>query len=411
MVERVAGRHRDRRAFVDRHAAVADDAGERAQPGDLARRARRRCRSRSGCARRRCSRGRSSICCGSSGAATNQPSVSRPSGVRTPVTCAAAPGRHPLENLGDDRLPLALGAGLVAHDVLEREGVDHEAELGHPERPFRPSAAGSPRAPAGTVRGHESDALDHRGAPPHPRPVPRPDGARVRRTGPLDRLLRDEPHLRTASPSKGACSKRPIAPGRPYGLTVTGDALRVVIGDAHDGGRRRPLHPPLHHGQGLQDPKRSACPDGTGSFLAYDGDRLYLSQRDNQVILELDESGDGAADDPGAAPDHRDGGRGRPLLPRHDGEPRSRRLPALVSGRAQRAARSARAGVDRRSPRAAWASTARSSGRTAAPRTRSSRSPSPIDRTRVNAGHPRSRRSKRDASRDRRSSVRAVLER
>ena len=36
------------------------------------------------------SRGRDSICAGNSGAATNQPSVVRPSGVRTPVTCAAA---------------------------------------------------------------------------------------------------------------------------------------------------------------------------------------------------------------------------------------------------------------------------------------------------------------------------------
>ena len=36
------------------------------------------------------SRGNSTSCCGKSGAATNQPSVSRPSGARTPVTCTAA---------------------------------------------------------------------------------------------------------------------------------------------------------------------------------------------------------------------------------------------------------------------------------------------------------------------------------
>ncbi|HYZ16085.1 MAG TPA: hypothetical protein VE591_06770, partial [Candidatus Acidoferrum sp.] len=33
------------------------------------------------------------------------------------------------------------------------------------------------------------------------------------------------------------------------------------------------------------------CPGLTGSYLAYDGDRLYLSQRENQCILELDEAG------------------------------------------------------------------------------------------------------------------------
>jgi len=33
------------------------------------------------------------------------------------------------------------------------------------------------------------------------------------------------------------------------------------------------------------------CPELTGSFLAYDGDRLYVSQRDNQTIIEIDETG------------------------------------------------------------------------------------------------------------------------
>ncbi|HTJ24574.1 MAG TPA: hypothetical protein VMA36_00280 [Candidatus Limnocylindria bacterium] len=76
------------------------------------------------------------------------------------------------------------------------------------------------------------------------------------------------------------------APGRPFGITVTGDALRVVVAD-DDGNRylRRYIM-----GKGFKS-EAIACPDGTGSFLAYDGDRLYLSQRDNKVILELDVAG------------------------------------------------------------------------------------------------------------------------
>ncbi len=91
---------------------------------------------------------------------------------------------------------------------------------------------------------------------------------------------------------QGRVFEETIAPGRPYGMTVTGDALRVVIGDAKSeaGGDSRTI---CRYVMG-KDFKKSdvvRCPDDTGSFLAYDGDRLYLSQRDNKVILELDERG------------------------------------------------------------------------------------------------------------------------
>jgi outer membrane protein assembly factor BamB len=76
------------------------------------------------------------------------------------------------------------------------------------------------------------------------------------------------------------------APGRPFGMTVTGDALRVVVGD-DEGDRyiRRYIMGKDFKSEAIP------CPDLTGSYLAYDGDRLYLSQRENQVILELDETG------------------------------------------------------------------------------------------------------------------------
>jgi hypothetical protein len=85
---------------------------------------------------------------------------------------------------------------------------------------------------------------------------------------------------------QGRVFEEVVAPGRPFGLTVTGDALRAVVSDENDDRwiRRYIM------GKDFKSEK-VACPDSTGSFLAYDGDRLYLSQRDNQCILELDEAG------------------------------------------------------------------------------------------------------------------------
>ncbi len=76
------------------------------------------------------------------------------------------------------------------------------------------------------------------------------------------------------------------APGSPFGITVTGDALRVVVDDENgDRWIRKYIM-----GKDFKKEK-IPCPDFTGSFLAYDGDRLYLSQRDRKVIHELDDTG------------------------------------------------------------------------------------------------------------------------
>src|SRR5580693_1043709 len=55
------------------------------------------------------------------------------------------------------------------------------------------------------------------------------------------------------------------APGRPVGATVLGDDLRFI---------RR--YVPAH---GFKSHEAVQCPDDTGSFLAFDGTRLWLSQR------------------------------------------------------------------------------------------------------------------------------------
>jgi hypothetical protein len=85
---------------------------------------------------------------------------------------------------------------------------------------------------------------------------------------------------------QGTVFEESTAPGEPYGLTVTGDALRVVIADADDNRTIR------RYIMG-KDFKSEAipCPDASGSFLAYDGDLLYLSQRHQKRIFELDDTG------------------------------------------------------------------------------------------------------------------------
>ncbi|HUY11741.1 MAG TPA: hypothetical protein VNG31_08030 [Candidatus Baltobacteraceae bacterium] len=73
------------------------------------------------------------------------------------------------------------------------------------------------------------------------------------------------------------------APGRPIGMVAVGDELRVVCSEEDDSRFIRRFVP----GHGFKS-ERIACPDDTGSFLAFDGSRLWLSQRFNQRVLELD---------------------------------------------------------------------------------------------------------------------------
>ena len=78
------------------------------------------------------------------------------------------------------------------------------------------------------------------------------------------------------------------APGKPYGATVMGDELRVLLSEGEEDHRiiRRYIS-----GHGFKNEGAIACPDDTGSQLAFDGDRLYVSQWYNKKILSLDSSG------------------------------------------------------------------------------------------------------------------------
>ncbi len=85
----------------------------------------------------------------------------------------------------------------------------------------------------------------------------------------------------------GAVFEEAQAPGTPIGMVVTGDALRIVTSE--DGNSRFIRRYVFGHGFKTES---IACPDDTGSFLAYDGDSLFLSQRFDQRILQLDAAGD-----------------------------------------------------------------------------------------------------------------------
>lgn len=77
------------------------------------------------------------------------------------------------------------------------------------------------------------------------------------------------------------------APGKPYGIAVMGDELRVLCGEGSEDHRVIRRFVPGH---GFRDGS-IPCPDDTGSQLAFDGDRLYVSQWYNRRILSLDAQG------------------------------------------------------------------------------------------------------------------------
>jgi hypothetical protein len=87
--------------------------------------------------------------------------------------------------------------------------------------------------------------------------------------------------------NQGRVFEEEQAPGKPVGATVVGDELRVVCSELDDSRVIRRYVP----GHGFKSHDTIACPDDTGSFLAFDGTTLWLSQRYNKVVLVLDAQG------------------------------------------------------------------------------------------------------------------------
>jgi hypothetical protein len=78
------------------------------------------------------------------------------------------------------------------------------------------------------------------------------------------------------------------APGGPFGMTIVGDELRVVIGFGEDDDDRYIYR--FVPGHGFKH-DRIPCPDLTGAHVAFDGDTLFLAQVHNMKILALDAEG------------------------------------------------------------------------------------------------------------------------
>jgi hypothetical protein len=85
-------------------------------------------------------------------------------------------------------------------------------------------------------------------------------------------------------PRQGRVIEEMDAPGRPVGAVAVGDDLRVVVSEGEEDHRWIRRYRP---GSGFMQRDSLACPDDTGSFLAFDGDALWLSQRYAQRILKL----------------------------------------------------------------------------------------------------------------------------
>ena len=77
-------------------------------------------------------------------------------------------------------------------------------------------------------------------------------------------------------------------PGKPWGMTIAGDELRLLLGQTDDDHRNILRAIPGH---GVKQTGMIPCPNDTGSHLSYDGDRLYVSQWYNKKIIALDDTG------------------------------------------------------------------------------------------------------------------------
>jgi hypothetical protein len=120
-----------------------------------------------------------------------------------------------------------------------------------------------------------------------PSPAPKPQALAFDGTS-LWMGSRETHRLYAIDPHQWTARDEAQAPGVPYGLTVTGDELRVLCGEGPDDNRRIRRFIPGH---GFHDDGVIEAPDDTGSYLAYDGDALYMAQWYRKKILGLTDTG------------------------------------------------------------------------------------------------------------------------
>lgn len=96
----------------------------------------------------------------------------------------------------------------------------------------------------------------------------------------------DTDQLYAIDPATGTVSSEFKAPGRPYGLATLGEELRVVIaiGPEEDRFLFR-----FHPENGFDESSKTPCPDFTGSHLASDGAKLYMTQLGKRRMIQIDD--------------------------------------------------------------------------------------------------------------------------
>lgn len=120
-----------------------------------------------------------------------------------------------------------------------------------------------------------------------PSPAPKPLGLAF--DGPTLWMASRETHrLYAIDAATWTVGEEAQAPGGPFGMTVVGDEVRVVIGHGEKDFDRYIYR--FIPGHGFKN-DRIACPDLTGSHVAFDGDVLFLSQASYRKILALDAQG------------------------------------------------------------------------------------------------------------------------
>lgn len=118
-------------------------------------------------------------------------------------------------------------------------------------------------------------------------PAPRPQAIAFDGTSLWLGSLETE-RLYAVDPATWAVREEMPVPGKPWGMTVVGDELRVILGQTEEDHRTIFRAIPGH---GVKQTGAIPCPDDTGSQLSYDGERLYVSQWYNQKIIALDDRG------------------------------------------------------------------------------------------------------------------------
>lgn len=91
-------------------------------------------------------------------------------------------------------------------------------------------------------------------------------------------------HIYELDPKSGEVLQDVAAPGKPYGLAVLGNELRVVVSLGEEDDRYFYRFIP---GKGFDEASKTPCPDLTGSHFASDGTTLYLAQMHNRRILVM----------------------------------------------------------------------------------------------------------------------------